>query len=432
VDDRMVPMGILVFALCAGACAGQEHWPRFRGPNGAGIGEAASVPASWSDKDYNWKVRVPGAGHSSPVVWGRRIYLTSGDSRTAKRVVLCLDIADGRTLWQREYRSKPFRQHSHNSYASATPAADAHGVVVTWSTPREVVLLALDPNGRESWRRDLGPLVAIHGGGSSPVIVGDTVVLANDQADPKALPQVYNRPDSPEQAGKSCLTGVDRKTGRPRWQVPRRSSQAAYSTPCLYRPEGGRAELIFSSTANGLTAVDPATGKVTWDLGGVFTERCVGSPVTAPGLVIAGDGYGTRGTHFVAVRPGSRAEGRKAAIAYEIKKPVPLVPTPLVRGERLFLWGDRGTVACRHVATGKVIWQERVGGSYYGSPVCVGDRLYCIAKNGEVVVLAASDKFQLLARVPLGEPSYTTPAVAGGVMYLRTRSHLFSLGGGKP
>ena len=108
---------------------------------------------------------------------------------------------------------------------------------------------------------------------------------------------------------------------------------------------------------------------------------------------------------------------------------MPLVPTPLVVGERLFLWTDGGVVSCLEVSTGKVIWRERVAGDFFGSPVCVANRLYCIAKNGDVVVLAASDTFQELARVPLGEPSFSTPAVADGVMYLRTSGHLYSLGG---
>jgi len=427
----MTRIVLLILAVSAATYAEEVQWPRFRGHGGIGISDAASVPVKWTDKDYNWKVKVPGAGHSSPVLWGRRIFLTSGDPRTAKRLVLCLDTVDGRMLWQQEYRSRTFAQHRDNSYATATPAADAHGVVVTWTTPKEVVLLALDLDGREVWRRDLGPFVAIHGSGASPIIVGDRVVLANDQADPQALPSVYRGPGAPRKAGKSFLIAVDRKTGRTRWQIERRSSVAPYSTPCLYRRDDGRPEVVFISTAHGFTAVDPATGKINWEIGSVFRDRCVGSPVAAPGLVIAGEGYGIRGTQYVAVRPGSREKGREPAVAYKLKKPVPLVPTPLVKDGRLFLWGDDGIVACLNVSTGEAIWRERVGGRFYGSPVCVGNRLYCIAKNGDVFVLAASSKFELLARVPLGEPSYATPAVAGGVMYLRTRSHLFSLGGKK-
>ena len=423
---------ILGSVVSAGAGAKEGQWLRFRGPNGSGISNAATVPAKWTDKDYNWKVTLPGVGHSSPVVSAGRIFVTCGDRRTAKRTILCLAPAGGKVLWRRDYASKPFRQHRDNSFAAASPAADAKGVVVTWTTPQEVVLLALDLDGKEVWRRNLGPFVGIHGSGSSPIILGDLVVLDNSQADPKALPWVYAGPGAPKKAGKSFLIAVDRKTGKTRWKIERRSSQAAYSTPCVYQGGGGRGEIIFSSTSHGITAVDPATGKINWEVGDAFSERCVGSPVTAPGLVIAGDGRGTRGRLFVAVRPGSPDGARKPARAYEIKKPVPLVPTPVVRGNRLFLWGDDGRIACLNVSSGKVIWSERVRATFYGSPVCVNGRLYCISKDGDVFVVAASDKFELLARVPLGEPSYATPAVCDGTMYLRTRSKLFSLGGKKP
>jgi len=118
-------------------------------------------------------------------------------------------------------------------------------------------------------------------------------------------------------------------------------------------------------------------------------------------------------------------------VAYEVTKAIPLVPTSLAKDGRLFTLADDGILSCLQASTGQVLWRERLGGAFYASPVCVNDRLYCVAKSGDVVVVAAADKFAVLARVPLGEPSYATPAVAGGVMYLRTQSHLFSLGGRK-
>ncbi len=411
------------------SCAGQGQWSRFRGPNGTGISQATTVPATWTDADYNWKVKLPGTGHSSPVLWGKRIFLTCGIGEDAARIILCLDTADGRTLWKREYPSETFNQHRDNSFASATPAADASGVVHTWTTPKQIVLLALDPDGREVWRRDLGSIVAAHGSGASPVIFGDLVVLTNDQEDLNRMP--WDRVLRPRPVGVSSLIAVDRKTGKTRWQLQRRTALAAYSTPCVYRPEGGPAELIVTSTAHGITSVDPATGNVNWEVDKIFLDRCVGSPVTAPGLVIAGYGYGVRGTLCVAVRPGSRAKGVEPTIAYQLKKPVPLVPTPVVKDGKLFLWHDDGKVACVDVKTGREIWRERIGGFYYGSPVWVDGRLYCISRKGEVVVLAVSADPKVLARVPLGEKSYATPAVADGVMYLRSLSHLFSLGGKK-
>ena len=116
-------------------------------------------------------------------------------------------------------------------------------------------------------------------------------------------------------------------------------------------------------------------------------------------------------------------------VAYELKEDIPLIPTPLVKGNRLYFWTDDGTVSCLRLDSGKLVWKERVGGAYYASPVGVNRSIYNVAKNGHVVVLAAADKFEVLGRMSLGEMSYATPAVAGGVMYLRTRSQLFSLGG---
>jgi len=425
---RLPAIGMLALLIGIGAQAGDAHWPRFRGPNGTGISEATTVPVKWTENDYNWTAALPGMGHSSPVVWGERIYVTCCDRKTATRTVVCLAAGSGRAVWRRDYPSKTFRQTRDNSYASATPATDAAGVVVTWSTPEEVVLLALDRDGRDVWKLGLGPYVGGHGTGASPIIVGDLVVLPNDQEDPKALPSMYGR--NPKMAtGKSFLVGVDRATGAIRWKTERRTRLSAYSTPCLAPSPDGRPELIFTSTAHGITAVDPATGTVNWEVGNVFRDRCVGSPVVADGLVVAGYGAGSRGARHVAVRPGSRAKGLKPEVVYDITKPVPLVPTAVARGGRLFLWGDDGRITCHEASSGKTIWQGRVPAAFYASPVCVGGRLYGISKKGEVFVVAASDKFELLGRVPLGEPCFASPAVAGGVMYLRTLSRLFSLGG---
>lgn len=414
----------LLGALLPGAGAEEPHWARFRGPDGAGISDATTVPVQWTDKDYNWKVKLPGEGHSSPVVWGSRIFLSCAEPQTAKRMVLCLDTADGQVLWRRDFPSKTYSQNPQNGFATATPAADAEGVVLTWTTPEEVTLVALDLDGKDVWRRNLGPFVAMHGSGTSPVILGGLAIMANEQGDQNTL----NRPAA---APKSFLIAVDRKTGETRWQIPRRTTLAVYATPCARQDENGRTELVFASMSHGLTAVEPASGKIIWEIGDILKE-CVCSPVAAPGLVIAGDSFFQQGGHFVAVRTPSREQGQKPAVAWEIEKPVPRVSTPLVRNGRLFLWSEDGTVTCHDAATGELRWRERIQGSFFGSPVCVNDRLYCIARNGDVVVLAAADKYEPLARVPLGEPSCATPAIRSGVMYLRTRSLLFSLGGKKP
>ena len=405
-----------LLVTAAVARADDAEWPRFRGPDGLGISAATDLPVQWTEKDYKWKVKLPGIGHSSPVLWGGKLFVTCGDTSTSKRTILCLNAADGRTLWKRDYPLKTYDQNADNSYATSTPAADADGLYVAWTTPKEVTLLALDPKGEELWKLNLGPFVAEHGSGASPVVVGDTVVLGNDQ-DP---------------GGKSFLIGVDRKTGQTRWKIDRRQGDyGSYATPCLRRPEGGPAELVFPSTAHGLTAIDPATGKTNWEKADACGGRCVGSPIVAEGLAIESYGWGEPGgVRCVAVRPGSADKKDEPKQVWEYTDHVPMVPTPLAKDGRLYLWADTGHVTCLRAATGEKVWREKLKTEFYGSPVWAAGRLYAISKAGDVFVLAAADKFELLARVPLGEKSFATPAIAGGVMYLRTYSQIMALGGG--
>ncbi len=435
---RLLPAIAALGLYTLGAGAGPTDWPRFRGPNGTGISDAKSIPATWTDQDYNWKVALPGTGHSSPVVWANRLFVTCGDAKTATRTLLCLDAATGKTLWQRDFPGKPYRQHGDNAYASASPAADADGVVVSLSTPDEVALAAFDNEGKDAWRRGLGPWVGNHGTGVSPIIEGDLVILANEQEDPRLIPSMYG-PNPTTPAGKSFIVALDRKTGEIRWQTERTTKISPYSTPCIAQSPDGRPELVLSGNAHGIAALDLATGKPVWEFGNVFKDRCVASPViAAPAsadglpLAIASYGAGTSGALMVAVRAGRPSKGIQPTLAWQLKGPVPLVPTPIVKGGRIFLWFDNGTVACHNVETGEQVWRDKVPGAFYGSPVWVDGRLYCIAKNGDVFVVAAGDKFELLARVPLGEPSFATPAVASGILFLRTRTQLFSLGGKRP
>jgi len=422
-------LGLSCWASLASGAPGE--WSRFRGPNGSGLSEATTIPITWSADDYNWHVELPGIGHSSPVICGQRLFVTCGDPDTAERKIICLNTADGSTLWQRTFASQAFAQHHDNSYATATPAADGQGVVVVWPSSQQITLLALAPDGSDMWRRELGPLVGPHGAGASPVIVNDLVVLANEQEDYKVLARVMGQENPDGAAGESFLIAVDRLTGETRWKLPRTSTLAPFSTPCVLTTSDGRQELIFSSTSHGITAVDATSGQVTWQVPDVFTDRCVSSPIVAAGLVFASYGHGSTGNLLLAVRPGARQPAAEPTTVYEVTRNVPLVPTPLVANDRLYLWGDNGVVSCLDAPTGRLIWRVRVAGDFFGSPVHVAGRLYCIAKNGDVVVLAASDTFQELARVPLGEPSFSTPAVADGTMYLRTKSHLYSLGGKK-
>lgn len=396
------------------AVGADREWTRFRGSNGCGIGEASGIPATWTDQDYIWKVSLPGIGFSSPVIWDDRIYLTSTIEEETTLIVLCLNTADGAVRWQRRYQTRPHPKFKANCDASATPAVDEDRLYVAWATPDEHVVLALEQRqGTELWRRDLGPFVAEDGFGTSPILAGDVVVLSNDQ-DP---------------GGTSSIVALDRQTGETRWQVDRESKKATFSTPCLFEPEGERPQVIVLGCAHGITSLDPATGAKNWALDDIFELRTTGSPLVAAGMIFASNGAGNAGKYLVAVRPGAAEQGTGPDVLYRISQAAPYVVTPVANWPLVFFWSDRGVVTCVDGPSGDVHWRERVGGEYLGSPVRVGDRIYSISNSGEMVVLAAAERFEVLARIDLGEPSHSTPAVAGGVMYLRTLSHLMSLGG---
>ena len=405
----IILIGILMFSTTLPA--EDPDWTRFRGPNGSGVSEATTIPTSWTADDYNWRVELPGIGYSSPVVRGDRLFVTSAFEEDATQIVHCLKTGDGSVLWKREFPSATHPKHQFNCYASSTPALDDRGVYFAWATPERLTLIKLDQeDGSERWRRDLGPFVAQHAFGSSPIVLGETVILAS------------------EQDGKSFVIALDRETGKTRWQSDRRTEKTAYATPCVYQPETGPPQLIVNSWAHGISSLDPATGKLNWEQA-IFKYRVVGSPAIAGGLIFGSCGSGGVGRQMFAVRPGNAATGAQPEVAYELKGSLPYVCTPVAYGDLLFSWFDRGVATCLDAPSGEIHWQERIGGDYFSSPVRVADRIYCTSREGEMVVLAASKTFNELARIDLEERSNSTPAIADGKMYLRTVTHLMSIGG---
>ncbi|MBS0208909.1 MAG: PQQ-binding-like beta-propeller repeat protein [Planctomycetes bacterium] len=398
------------------ASAAEPEWTRFRGPNGTGLSEAKDIPTTWTDADYNWTTTLPGVGHSSPVIWRQRVFLINSVEETAERIVICVDTESGKILWERRFPSSVHKKHLLNSFASATPAVDQDHLYCSWSSPEEYTILALDHAGRDVWRVNLGPVISQHSTAVSPVVFDGMVILGNDQ---DGIGK-----DSPV-AGVSFLVALDCKDGHERWRTKRENAVVSYSTPCVRRLPGGKVEMIFNSQAHGITAIDPYTGAVRWELP-VLDKRSVSSPVMAAGLIFGSTGSGGGGNYVAAVRPGNPPE-----LAYKITKMAPYVPTLLAKDGLLFMWGDQGVVSCADAATGDIIWRERCNGKYSGSPICVRDHLYCLADDGTVVVIKASRDFEQVARITLGEEARSTPSVADGRIYFRTVSHLYSLGGKK-
>lgn len=408
---------VLAICLAMGRDAGAQEWTRFRGPNGSGVSDAKSVPVSWTEKDYHWKAPLPAPGHSSPVIWGDKIFLSGADDGTAERKIFAISTKDGKPLWTKSYQSSVHKRHKLNSFASPTAVVDADVVVYSWTAPEELTLMAVDHKGEEKWKRNLGPVVSMHSAGVSPIIYKDLVILVNGQ----------------DKDGTSSIIAVNRLTGEDVWQIPRPSTNVPYSTPCIRKNSEGKEELIFNESNLGMEAVDPLKGSINWEIPSLIDKRSVSSPViTAGGLITISCGSGGGGNFLLAVHPKDKADKEAGKIAFKIDKTAPYVPTPVAKGDWLFMMTDGGIAICVNVKTGETVWQKRVGGTYYGSPICINDKLYCTSADGEVVVLSATDKYELLGRSSLGETSHSTPAVSGGRLFLRTVNHLICVGGEKP
>lgn len=411
---------IAVICVLSRTGAGQE-WTRFRGPNGTGIGKALGLPEKIDASVVAWKTELSGSGHSSPVLWGDKLFLTSTGDKAGGLAVLCFDARDGHQLWRREFPLKPFARHEFNSFASATPAVDSERVYVSWNEPDHYFLAALDHGGQTVWQRDLGPFVSQHGCGISPIVYQGRVILGNEQDDTKF---VKEHP----QSGRSFIVAVEAVSGKTLWQTPRNSAVVAYSTPCVYEPKGGKASLIFNSQGHGIYAADPETGKIVWEFDQAFDKRSVSSPLVAGDVIIGSCGSGGGGNFVTAIRAGNPAMGRKPELLYQMKRSAPYVPTGIVRGDLAWLWSDSGILTCLEAQTGNIRYQERVGGDFFGSPVLVGERMFCVSTTGDLVVAAASEQFKILDRFALKELCHSTPAVARGHLFVRTEKHLWSFG----
>ncbi len=389
---------------------GEEPWNRFRGPNGSGVVRTDQIPTQWNADDFNWRVELPGQGHSCPVLWEDRLFVTSGNDQSGERIVLCFDADSGKQLWSKSFPAVSHGKHALNSFASATPAVDAKRIYVCWATPDQFAVVALSHQGQLQWQTDLGGFKAGHGFGTSPIVYGELLVVPN------------------EQEGDSTLVALDVSTGKIQWKVPR-SSKVTYSTPCVLSQPDEPDSLIFTNWQHGITAIDPANGQTRWEqkvFGPEQTETAIGSPIVYGNMVVGAAGWLTREKRIVALRAPEK--DRPAEVAFQFERRMPLCTTPIVVGNLMFLISDEGIGTCVDARTGQVHWQQRIGGTYYASPVSTGTHIYCASTQGDVVVLAATAEFKEVGKSPLGEGTHATPAIARGQMFFRTFSHLMSLG----
>ena len=404
---------ILFFLVLSVALLPAENWAQFRGPNGAGISTQKGIPIKWTAKDYKWQVKLPGIGHSSPIVWEDRVIVTSAANKGEKRFIECYHTKTGKFIWSNELSGAPHPKHGLNSFASATPVTDGKRVYVSWGDNDEYFIVAHDfKNGKELWRTQLGASLSKHGHGTavSPVLFEDLIIILNEQ-----------------DTGTGYIAALDQATGKERWKIERKIEIMTYATPIIIEVKG-EPQLINSCLDDGLMGINPRTGKVLWNTPGNFDLRTVAMPVYWNGIVYGSCGGGGKGKLMLAVKVGGKGNVSQTHIAWKRQRSLPYVPTPIVYGEHIYLWLDNGIVICANARTGEEVWNERVGrGDFSSSPVCIDGKIYCSSRTGEFTVIKASPKYELLGRSQLGEATHATPAVSNGRMFLRGFEHLYCL-----
>jgi outer membrane protein assembly factor BamB len=407
-------LGIVCGVIMVSGPARADNWTRFRGPNGTGVSADKQIPIQWNGKNVLWKTALPGAGNSSPIIWGKRLFLQAATDK--ERLLLCLDAANGKEVWHCSMAGGTSQKHDKNSYASSTPATDGKQVYVMFWDGNKIHLAAYDFQGKLAWRRDLGTFKSQHGPGVSPIVFQDKVILPDDQD------------------GTSVLVALEAKTGKPAWQAKRRAFRACYSTPFLLEPASTRPELMVVSTA-GITSYNPQNGEEYWSWTWHFIGmplRTVGSAVASQGIIFAGSGDGSGARNMVAVKAQGKGDVTKTNLLWQRKRDTPYVPSMLTQGDYLYCVNDRGVASCYVGRTGELVWDKRLGGPVTASPLLIDGKICAFGEEGDVHIFAAGKAFKLLAKNKLGERIFATPAVANNRLFIRGESHLFCVGKASP
>ena len=430
------------------AAAADANWPQFRGPSGGGVG-TGSPPAEWnveSGKNILWKTAVPGLGHSSPVIWGDKIFLTTavpasgeaqlkvglyGDITPVKGEpaqsfrVYCLDRKSGKILWERTAAAGPpkIMRHPKSTHANPTPVTDGKRLVAFFGSEG---LFAYDLNGELLWKKDFGTLDSGYylvpgaqwGFASSPVIFEDTLII---QADVQK---------------NSFLAALDVRTGNPLWRTPR-GDVPTFGTPAVAPytagggTDGGKGWQVVVNGWKHIGGYDLKTGNPLWKLAG-GGDIPVPTPVFLDGLIVITSAHGQARPIF-AIRTDAAGDltDNRSAIAWTQERAGNYMQTPLLAGGLGYFCFDNGVLTVYQLASGEKVYQQRLGAGSSGfssSPVAAGNQIYITNEDGHSFVLAPGRAYQLLAENDLGETVMATPAISDSVLYIRGGKHLFAIG----
>ena len=436
----------IFLAACPSAAGGPPSWPQFRGPNASGVLDGGRPPTTWNaakGTNVKWNTPIPGLAHSSPIVWGDRVFVTSAvssDPDPYLRVglygespehpeqlvhdfrVYCLDRLSGKIIWEQTAHSgiPRVKRHIKSTHANSTPATDGQHVVAFFGSEG---LYCYDMDGKLLWKQDLGYLDAgafdapeiQWAFGSSPIIYDHLVIVQCD---------VNNQ---------SFIAAFDVRTGKEAWRTLR-NEVPTWSTPAVHTADG-RTQII----ANGYKHIggyDLATGKELWQMTG-GGDIPVPTPVVAGNLVFISNAHG-RLAPIYAIRTSASGDislkddqESNEFVAWSSPRRGCYIPTPIVYGDYLYIGGDTGVLTCYRTDTGEQMYRTRLPGgrsAYSASPVAADGKLYFSSEDGDIHVVKAGSEYELLATNPMGEVCLATPAVCDGMILVRTAKHLFGIG----
>jgi hypothetical protein len=418
-------------AVEEGACA---FWPQWRGPLGSGVAPLADPPVEWSEKkNIRWKLQLPGKGHSTPIVWGDRIFVTTaapfGESREPvysgsdgahdvvpithqhEFIVLAASRDDGTIIWQKTVHRKLPHEGTHYTSSLASPSAVTDGEFV-FAFFGSRGLYCLDWDGESKWQVDLGKMYTLHahGEGSSPVLHGDSVLILWDHEGP------------------SFLAAFNKRTGAERWRVVR-EELSSWSTPIVVEREGGPQVIVSGSKR--VTAYDLATGKTLWRRSGLSVENVVATPVAGHGMVYAGSTYDRNVVMAIRLeRPENDSSGEQP-VAWTRTRGAPYVPSFLLYGDALYFHHHfQGILTRVNAVTGEdqpgPIRLEGLN-TVFGSPIGAAGRVYATDVNGVTIVFRDNNDPEILALNKLEDRFSASPAAAAGELYLRGEKYLYCI-----
>ncbi len=417
----------------------ENNWPQWRGPLDNGVSPNGNFPSEWSEtKNIKWKIAIPGKGHSTPIIWGNRIYLTTAvetekegqpeepaggtaqgrgmpSSRTNKIhkfVVMALDRNDGKILWQTTVKEEWPQEGTHQfgSWASNSPLTDGEHIYAYFGSRG---LYCLDMEGHVKWDRDFGQLKKRmnFGEGSSPALYGDKIVVTWDHE------------------GQSFIIALDKKTGKDIWKVDR-DEGTSWASPLIVE-NNGKPQVITSATAL-IRSYDLATGDLIWECAGM-TMNAIPMPVEAKGVVYLMSGY--RGNALLAIRL-SEAKGNITgtdAIIWKFDQDTPYAPSPLLFEDSLyFLKSNNGILSCFDAKTGKAFYsnQRLEGmGNIFASPIVASNKIIILGQNGMAFVIKHGPNFDILAKNQLDDNFNASPVVVGNQLFLRGYKNLYCIEG---